>query len=149
MARVDGQFRCHVPDFLLVTATEVGRLVNVKPTSRLKDRKVARALAWPGTLAERHGWEYEVWSGADVTVLDNVRFLAAYRRPGIVPAEEVERTWALIRDGEPLADAELRLAGDRPRHEVRPTLMALLWSGRVTTDLHRPPSGASVLWRRR
>jgi hypothetical protein len=88
-----------------------------------------------------------VWSGADITMLDNVRFLAAYRRPGVVPLGEMDRAWALVRDGESLADAELRLAGDRPRHEVRPTLMALLWSGRVTTDLRRPLSGASVLWR--
>ncbi|GAA4617261.1 TnsA-like heteromeric transposase endonuclease subunit [Actinoallomurus liliacearum] len=149
VARVDGHIRCHVPDFLLVTAADTGRLVNVKSAARLEDRRVVRALAWPGVLAKRHGWAYEVWSGADVTMLDNVRFLAAYRRQGVVPAEEMERTWALIRDGEPLADTELRLAGDRPRHEVRPALMALLWLGRVTTDLSRPLSGTSVLRRRR
>lgn len=148
VAQVDGHIRCHVPDFLLVTGAGTGRLVNVKPAARLKDRKVVWALAWPGAFAKRHGWEYEVWSGADVTALDNVRFLAAYRRPGVVPAGEVERAWALVRDGELLAEAELRLAGDRPRHEVRPALMALLWSGRVTTDLSRPLSGASVLRRR-
>jgi hypothetical protein len=148
VARVDGHIRCHVPDFLLVSAAGLGRLVNVKSAARLEDRGVARALAWPGALVERHGWEYEVWSGADLTVLDNVRFLAAYRRPGVVPVGEVERAWALVRDGEPLTDVELSLAGARPRHEVRPALMALLWSGRVTTDLRRPLSGASVLWRR-
>ena len=148
VARVDGRVRSHVPDLLLVTEAVTGWLVNVKPAVRLADPKVAEALAWPGVLAQRHGWAYEVWSGANTTVLENVRFLAGYRRPRIVPAGEVERVWAGVRDGEQLAEAELRLAGDRPRHEVRPALLALLWSGRLITDMSRPLSGVSVLWRR-
>jgi hypothetical protein len=147
-ARVGGRARHHVPDFLLVLAAGTTRLVNVKPAGRLQDPQVAEALAWPGTLAGRRGWEYEVWSGADAIVLENVRFLAGYRRPGVVPAVEVERAWGLVRDGEQVADAELRLAGGRPRHEARPALMALLWAGRLTTDLTRPLSGESVLRRR-
>jgi hypothetical protein len=142
-----GRVRRHVPDFLLVTKAGTARLVNVKPAARLADPEIAEALAWPGVLARRRGWEYEVWSGADVTLLDNVRFLAGYRRPGVVPAEQVERAWQCVRDGEQLADAELRLAGDRPRHEARPALLALLWAGRLVTDLTRPLSGESVLRR--
>jgi len=46
-----------------------------------------------------------------------------------------------------LAVAERRLAGGGPRHEARPALMALLWSGMLTTDLTRPLSGDSVLRR--
>jgi hypothetical protein len=136
-----------VPDFLLATAAGTARLVNVKPAQRLKDPEIAEALAWPGVLAGRLGWEYEVWSGADATVLENIRFLAGYRRPGIVPDAEIERAWERVRDGEQLADAELRLAEGRPRHEARPALMALLWSGKVVTDLTRPLSGESVLRR--
>jgi hypothetical protein len=147
-ARTGGRARHHVPDFLLVSAAGTARLVNVKPAERLQDPQVAEALAWPGVLAERRGWEYEVWSGADATVLENVRFLAGYRRPWVVPAEEAERTWECVRDGEQFADAELRLAGERPRHEARPALLALLWAGRLTTDLTQPLSGASVLRRR-
>jgi hypothetical protein len=147
VARAGGRVRRHVPDFLLVSAAGTALLVNVKPAVRLQDPKVAEALAWPGVLAERHGWEYGVWSGADVTVLENIRFLAGYRRPGVVPAEQVERAWECVRDGEQLADAELRLAAGRPRHEARPALLALLWSGRLVTDLAWPLSGESVLRR--
>jgi hypothetical protein len=147
-ARVGGRMRHHVPDFLLVSDAGTARLVNVKPAERLQDPQVAEALAWPGVLAGRLGWEYEVWSGADAIVLGNVRFLAGYRRPGVVPAVEVERAWGLVRDGEQVADAELRLAGGGPRHEARPALLALLWAGRLTTDLTRPLSGESVLRRR-
>ncbi len=147
VARVGGRVRRHVPDFLLVSAAGTARLVNVKPAARLGDPKVAEAVAWPGVLAERQGWEYEVWSGADAAVLENIRFLAGYRRPGLVPPEQVERSRECVRDGELLMDAELRLAGSRPRHEVRPALLALLWAGRLLTDLTRPLSGDSVLRR--
>ena len=147
VARVGGRVRHHVPDFLLLTTSGTARLVNVKPAMRLQDPEIAEALVWPGMLAEGRGWEYEVWSGADVMLLENVRFLAGYRRPGVVPAVEIERALECVRDGEQFADAELRLAGDRPRHEARPALLALLCAGRLVTDLTLPLSGQSVLRR--
>ncbi|MFH8583429.1 TnsA-like heteromeric transposase endonuclease subunit [Streptomyces celluloflavus] len=146
-ARVGDRVRHHVPDFLLVMRSETVRVVNVKPADRLQDPKIVEALAWPGELFRQHGWEYEVWSGADRVLLENVRFLAAYRRPGVVCEAEVERAWEEVVDGEELVLAERRLAGDRLPEEARPALMALLWSGRLTTDLSRPLSGESVLRR--
>ncbi|MFE3145001.1 TnsA-like heteromeric transposase endonuclease subunit [Streptomyces scopuliridis] len=146
-ARVGDRVRHHVPDFLLAMCSGTVRVVNVKPASRLQDPKIVEALAWPGELFRQHGWEYEIWSGADRVVLENVRFLAGYRRPGVVPEVEVEEAWRQVVDGEELAVAERRLAGDRPSEEARPALMALLWSGRLATDLSRPLSGASVLRR--
>ncbi|WP_405758933.1 TnsA-like heteromeric transposase endonuclease subunit [Streptomyces sp. NBC_00073] len=138
VARIGERVRRHVPDFLLATHSGTVRVVNVKPEDRLRDPEIVEALAWPGELVERHGWEYEIWSGADRVLLENVRFLAAYRRPGIVPEAEVKWAWQHVVDGEPMAVAERRLAGDGPVHEVRPALMALLWSGRLSTDLSRP-----------
>jgi hypothetical protein len=144
-AVIGGRARRHVPDFLLAVSPGVARVVNVKPAGLLKDPKIAEALSWPGELVERHGWEYEIWSGADPVMVENVRFLAAYRRVGLVNEAEVERAWQSVRDGDQLAAAELRLAGARPRCEARPPLMALLWSGRLTTDLSVPLAGDSVL----
>jgi hypothetical protein len=123
-------------------------VVNVKPAGRLADPKIAEALAWPGELFRAHGWDYQVWSGEDPVVLDNVRFLAGYRRPSVIDAEGVARAWESVRDGEQLAAAEYRLAGGNPPHTVRPALLALLWSGRLVTDLSRVLSGSSVLSRR-
>ncbi len=146
-ARAGDRVRRHVPDFLLVMQSGTVRVVNVKPAGRLKDPKIVEALAWPGELFRQHGWEYEVWSGADRVLLENVRFLAAYRRPGVVPEAEVERAWEQAVDGEELGLAERRLVGIQPPEEARPALMALLWSGRLQTDLSRPLSGQSVLRR--
>ncbi|WP_053803639.1 hypothetical protein [Streptomyces rimosus] len=66
------------------------RVVNVKPAEQLQDPQIVEALAWPSELIRQHGWEYEIWSGADRVLLENVRFLAGYRRHGVVPAAEVE-----------------------------------------------------------
>lgn len=149
VARVDGRVRSHVPDFLLEMRSGTVRVVNVKPASRLDDPKVVQALAWPGQLIERHGWEYEIWSGAERTLLENIRFRAGYRHPGVVPEDEVERAWREVIDGEEMAIAERRLAGDRKPEEARPPLMALSWAGRLTTDLAaRPLSGECVLRKR-
>lgn len=148
VARIGDRIRRHVPDFLLVMRSGTVRVINVKPADRLRDPEIAEALAWPGELIERHGWEYEIWSGADRVLLENIRFLAAYRRPGIVPRSELERAWHHAVDGDQMAVLERRLAGGRPAHEARPAVMVLLWSGRLTTDLSRPLSGESVLRRR-
>ncbi|MFC1408803.1 TnsA-like heteromeric transposase endonuclease subunit [Streptacidiphilus sp. N1-12] len=147
VARVGGRVRRHVPDFLLAQGTGTVQVVNVKPADRLEDPKIVEALAWPGELVEGHGWRYEIWSGADPVLLENVRFLAAYRRAGVVPEVEVARAWSSVCDGDSLGVAERRLAGGLPRYAARPPLMALLWSGRLATDLSRPLAGGSVLRR--
>jgi hypothetical protein len=139
--------RRHVPDFLLASPMGEAMVVNVKPAQRLADAKVAEALAWPGELFGGHGWRYEVWSGCDATLLENVRFLAAYRRPGIVAEDLIARVLREVRDGETVGEAERRLAGDAPGWTLRPALLALLWRQRLTTDLTRVLSGDSVLRR--
>nr|WP_279638465.1 hypothetical protein [Kitasatospora cineracea] len=111
-ARVGDRARRHVPDFLLVMRSGVVRVVNVKPADRLADPVIADAPAWPGDLVRQHGWEYEIWSGADRVVLENVRFLAAYPRPEVVPeATEVELVMSAqdltVLPGRPLYDPVL------------------------------------------
>jgi hypothetical protein len=147
VASVGGTQRLHVPDFLLASPVGEVTVVNVKPAGRLADPKVAAALAWPGELFTAHGWRYDVWSGCDPVLLDNVRFLAGYRRPGIVDQDLATRAWQLVRDGETLGEVERRLAGAAPAWTVRPVLLALLWRHRLTTDLSRPLSGDAVLRR--
>lgn len=147
VATVDGRVRTHVPDFLLLSRSGLVRVCNVKPAHRLAQPKVAQALEWPAKVFAAHGWMSEVWTGADRVLLDNVRFLAAYRRSGVPAEEAIMRAWQVVRDGDRLDQAERRLSGDAPGFTARPALLALLWRGRLRTDLTRPLSGASVLRR--
>jgi hypothetical protein len=147
VAAVDGRQRQHVPDFLLASPAGETCVVNVKPAQRLADPKVTEALAWPDELFTGHGWRYEVWSGCNPIALENVRFLAGYRRPGIVNEDLVARAWQEVRDGETLGEVERRLAGDRPGWTVRPALLALLWRHRLTTDLTKALCSETILRR--
>ncbi|SBU96842.1 TnsA endonuclease N terminal [Streptomyces sp. Ncost-T6T-1] len=142
-----GRVRRHVPDFLLTLRDGSARVVNVKLAERLEDPKVAEALAWPAEVFSGCGWGYEVWSGFERVVLENIRFLAGYRRPGTVDQRLVEQVWDAIEDGDELAIAELKLGKQGPVEDVRPAILSLLWRGSLTTDLARPLSGRSVLSR--
>jgi hypothetical protein len=141
----DGRSRRHVPDFLLVDRGGLVTVVNVKPGDRLGDPKVARSLAWAGTVFESRGWRHEVWSQAPPAVLANVRFLAAYRHQARVPAELT--AWVGGRTGVPVSIAELEAAWPEQADGIRSAALHLLWRGVLTADLTRPLSGATVLER--
>ncbi|MFD7296747.1 TnsA-like heteromeric transposase endonuclease subunit [Streptomyces sp. NPDC059897] len=147
--RVDGRTRHHVPDFLLVKAAGAVQVVNVKPAELLERADISRALAWPGELFQQHGWKYEIWSGEDPVLMSNVRFLAAYRRPDVFPADEIDLAWKTVQDGEQLASAAQRLATllGREPHEARPAILALLWQRKLVTDLSTNLSGSWILRR--
>jgi hypothetical protein len=106
---------------------------------------VARALDWPGRLAREHGWNYEVWSGADPVFLANVRFLAGYRRPWLLPADLADAVLAAFRPGDTFAALACRAGLGCPAGTVRAAVLRLLWERRLVTDLHRPLDGDSVL----
>jgi hypothetical protein len=144
-AHAGGRVRRHVPDFFLVRADESALLVNVKPAARLADPQVARALEWPGRLAREHGWDYEVWSGAGPVFLANVRFLAGYRRPWLLPDGLADAVLAAFRPGDTLAALAGRTCLGCPAGTVRAGVLRLLWERRLVTDLHRRLDGDSVL----
>lgn len=136
--------RRHVPDFLLETADGY-RVVDVKPADLLASSDAAELFGWTGRLCEAKGWAYEVWSGADPVVLRNVRFLAAGRRLDLVDREILVKVADAGTAGMTLARAEAA-AGTDPA-AARAATLALLWSGRWTTDMSCPLSPASILER--
>lgn len=135
-ARVDGRARRHVPDFLLVHADRSVRVVNVKPVSRLADPRIEEALAWPGRLFQAHGWEHEIWSGADPVLLANLRFIAGYRRPGLLPDDLLDEVLAVVRPADTIGGVISRVPGTRKPGEVKAAVLRLLWQQRLATDLH-------------
>jgi len=144
-ARAGGRVRRHVPDFFLVRADQSALLVNVKPASQLADPGVAGALEWPGLLAREHGWDYEIWTGADPVYLANLRFLAGYRRPWLVPAGMTDAVLAAFRPGDTFGALAGRAGPDHWPGDARAAVLRLLWEQRLVTDLHHRLDGDSVL----
>jgi hypothetical protein len=120
-------------------------VVNVKPAGKLADPQTAEALAWPGRLIEDHGWQYELWSGADPVLLANLRFLAGYRRPGLLPEELLDEVLATVRPGDTIGGVTGRVAGARTPGEVKAAVLRLLWQQRLATDLHSHLDADSAL----
>jgi hypothetical protein len=144
-AQAGGRVRRHVPDFFVVRADQSAQLVNVKPAGQLADPEVAGALDWPGRLARDHGWDYEIWSEADPVYLANVRFLAGYRRPWLLPAGLPDAVLAAFRPGDTFAALAARDGLGLPPGMVRAAVLRLLWEQRLITDLRRRLDGDSVL----
>jgi hypothetical protein len=144
-ALVAGRARRHVPDFLLAHADKSVRVVNVKPAGKLAEPRIAEALSWPGPLIEGHGWQYEIWSGADPVLLANLRFLACYRRPGLLPGDLLDDVLAAVRPGDTIGGVISRMSGTRRPGDVKAAVLRLLWQQRLAADLHGRLDAGSAL----
>lgn len=144
-AQVDGTFRRHIPDFLLMTDSGPV-VVDVKPKRRLARPEVASTFAWSRQVVESRGWRFEVRSEPDPVRLENIRFLAGYRRSWLFAQEITERLDAAIPDGSTLADA-FAAAPEVETARVRAVVLHLLWSGRFVTELDVRLGPGSVLRR--
>ncbi|NJP42976.1 TnsA-like heteromeric transposase endonuclease subunit [Streptomyces sp. PRB2-1] len=144
-ADIDGKVCKHIPDYLLLT-DDGPLVVDVKPRHRLKKPEVAFTFSWTREAVTSRGWQYEVWSEAEPAVLENIRFLAGYRREWLFDPDLVGALRAAGLDGMLLGDA-FRLLPDCPRPLVKSAVLHLLWSGHVTTALDRPLSAGHVLRR--
>jgi hypothetical protein len=142
-ADVAGSVRRHIPDYLLVT--ETGPLVvDVKPQHRATRPGNAFTFAWTRQVVESRGWRYEVWSEPPAVELENVRFLAGYRRDWLFDHELLAELRSADLDGATLGAA----CQARPRWPaalVRTAVLHLLWQQHFTVDLTRPLSSGHVL----
>lgn len=146
-APAGGRMRRHVPDFLLLGADGLVRVVNVKPADQLAVPKVAEALAWAGELFAGKGWQHEVWSGTCAVELANVRFLAGYRHCDRVDAGAVAVLEATVTGPASIGAVEQRFAGRLAAEVCRPALLHLVWRGVFRAELDQPLSASTVLER--
>jgi hypothetical protein len=135
---VDGQVRHHVPDLLLLHRDRTITVVNVKPARRLSDPKAQSTFAWAQSAVESVGWEFEVWSGEDATRMENIRFLAGYRRPMTVRQDLAGEVIAAAAVQDLLGGIESHLSEVAPFELIRPVVLHLVWTGALTTDLSQP-----------
>jgi hypothetical protein len=142
-AVVEGKERKHIPDYLLIT-DQGPVVVDVKPLHRLAKPEVAFTFDWTRQEVESRGWRYEVWSEPPPELLENVRFLAGYRRDWLFSLELLDELRSAELDGVPLGSAARILPG-RPEPEVRAALYHLLWTHHLTTNLEHPLSPSQVV----
>lgn len=140
-----GNDRRHVPDLLLVGADGSVTVVDVKAASRLRDPAVQAQFSWTRKLAAYRGWGFDAWSGADRQLLDNVRFLAGYRRGAAIEADLIAVVRDAAREPAAIGTVEQFLAGGHPVQLIRPVLLHLLWTGRLRADLSRPLGTGTIV----
>jgi hypothetical protein len=144
MKTVDsGEIRKHIPDYLLITS-QGPVLVDVKPYRRLSKPEVAFTFGWTGQAVESRGWRYEIWSEPEAAELENLRFLAGYRRDRLFLSDVLDELCQSDLDGTALGDAPRSLP-HRPEFCVRAAVFHLLWSHDLWTDLRRPLSASALL----
>jgi hypothetical protein len=132
-AVVRGVARKHIPDYLLLTnAGPV--VVDVKPHRRAAKPEIAFTFAWTREVVESRGWVYEVWTGSPHDELENIRFLAGYRRPWLFDQRLLGELREATLDGVTLGEA-CRSLPEWPGRVVRAAVLHLLWCQHFTTDL--------------
>jgi hypothetical protein len=144
-AAVDGRIRKHIPDYFLVT-DHGPVIVDVKPEHLLAKPAVAYTFAWTRRLVEARGWQYEVWSGAPTAELENLRFLAGYRRAWLFDAALLDQVRGADVDGRTFGEV-VRGLDDCDPAVARATVLHLLWLGELKADLSTPLSDRHQLAR--
>ncbi|WP_280364455.1 TnsA-like heteromeric transposase endonuclease subunit [Nocardia abscessus] len=137
--------RRHVPDLLLARADGTVTVVDVKAPSRVADPKVAAQFAWTEKLCALRGFGFEVWTGMDAVELENLRFLAGYRRESTVCRELIAPVLESAAEPVSLAVLERGLAGLAVSSLVRPVALHLLWRSRMRADLRCPLDADTVV----
>src|SRR5215475_10360369 len=93
----------------------------------------------PRRVVEARGWHYEVWSGAQSSELENVRFLAGYRRPWLFDAVLLDEVRGADVESRTFGQVVRGLADCDPA-AARAAALHLLWRGELKTNLSTPLS---------
>jgi hypothetical protein len=139
------RLRRHVPDLLLVDADGGITVVDVKPLSTVAVPENAELFVWTQLVCGWRGWNFEIWSGTNRCLLDNVRFLAGYRRTAAIATELIPTVLDAARHQASSRAIELALSAQHSPLLVRPVVLHLLWLGLLRADLRRPLSADTVL----
>jgi hypothetical protein len=141
----EGKVRKHIPDLLI---TEQGPVVvDVKPLRRLSKPEAVFTFEWTRQMVESRGVEVpRSRASRRTTELENIRFLAGYRRDWLFSLELLDELRCAEIDGVPLGQAMCCLP-NRPEPQVRSAIHHLLLTRHLVTDLDQPLSISRVLTR--
>ena len=141
-SKVQGIVRRHIPDYLFLTDADPV-LVDVKPRDQVSDTKVAETFEWVQNVIDSLRWRFEIASEQPPVLLDNVRFLAGYRRPQSINEAALRALRATHFDNVTFGDAVRNAVGAEPL--VRAALLHMLWTHEVSADLSKVLSSQSIL----
>jgi len=144
-AKIDGKIRKHIPDYFLATG-HGPVVVDVKPGRLLAKPKVAYTFEWTRRLVEARGWRYEIWTEPRSAEMENLRFLAGYRRSWLFDARLLDHVRAADVEGRTFGEV-VRSLGDCDLAAARAAVLHLLWCGELETDLSTRLSGLHQLAR--
>lgn len=136
--------RRHCPDLLLTRADGSHLVVDVKHPRVAQKDEVKAVFAWTKQVCKRLGADYEIWTGVESALINNVRFASQARRES--RTAQVQPMLDRFPDELSIASAEALLAAEqiaRPRHIV----LELLWTGDFAADLTQPLSGDTLIQR--
>jgi hypothetical protein len=137
-----GKTRRHIPDYLLLT-DDGPVVVDVKPADLLEDPTVAETFEWVRAAVAALGWSFEVASEQPRVPMENVRFLAGFRRRTSVNDPALRQLQTQELDGASVGEAIRGTRGAEPL--VRAALLHLLWTQELRTDLSTVLSSRSIL----
>ncbi|WP_097250524.1 TnsA-like heteromeric transposase endonuclease subunit [Streptomyces sp. 1222.2] len=143
-ATVKGSLRRHVPDFLFLRDDRVPLVVDVKPRHLLTRPKVAFSLGWARDVFLSRGWDFEVWCEPPQAEMENLRFLAGYRRDWLFDDDVLAEIRQADLYGATLGEA-FHAFPNRPAWQVRAAVLRLLWCQHFATDLSTPLSARHQL----
>ena len=116
----------------------------MKPERRLSRPEVVETFAWIRAALERRGWDYEVWSEPNAVELQNIRFLAGFRRTYLFDPALLVTLRSIESDGASLAEI-IDMVPEWPLPLARAALLHLLWSQEFTVELCRPLRSSPIL----
>lgn len=143
---IRGKHRRHVPDYFLDT-DDGPVVVDVKPRLRLDDPKVIETFAWVRHAVESKGWRFEIACEPPPVMMENVRYLAGYRRRQYVSEPALAALRQAKLDGFEIGTV-LRRETALPAPIMKATLLHMLWAHELSTDLDVVLSDRSILVRR-
>jgi hypothetical protein len=80
-----------------------------------------------------------------LNLLDNVRFLAGYRRRSVIAADLIPAVLGAAGQQPTIGGIERALGDRQPPQLVRPVVLHLLWTGLLRADLTHPLSAETAV----
>jgi hypothetical protein len=133
--------KSHVPDFFVRFSNGDGRLVDVRHPHRV-DQAAAQFNLTRDVCAEV-GWDYEVFTGLDPLIEQNVRWLAGYRQDRCAPADDAfTAITSCFAHPLQLGHGVHRVARSTGASKdlVLANVLHLLWRRQLTANLNAPLS---------